>query len=78
MRGTIPPLSQYVFMVWCLVKHRDNLCVPSLINFRKHSTKQNYEHKIINIQADECVPLHSCFFVTFIRSNFTFVFTLYS
>jgi hypothetical protein len=24
MRGAIPPLHQYVFMVWCLVKHRDN------------------------------------------------------
>jgi hypothetical protein len=24
MRGAIPPLPQYVFMVWCLVKHRDN------------------------------------------------------
>jgi hypothetical protein len=24
MRGTIPPLLQYVFMTWCLVKHRDN------------------------------------------------------
>jgi hypothetical protein len=24
MRGTIPPLPQYVFMAWCLVKHRDN------------------------------------------------------
>jgi hypothetical protein len=23
MRGTIPPLPQYVFMAWCLVKHRD-------------------------------------------------------
>jgi hypothetical protein len=23
-RGTIPPLPQYAFMVWCLVKHRDN------------------------------------------------------
>jgi hypothetical protein len=23
MRGAIPPLSQYVFMAWCLVKHRD-------------------------------------------------------
>jgi hypothetical protein len=22
MRGDIPPLSQYVFMAWCLVKHR--------------------------------------------------------
>jgi hypothetical protein len=24
MRGTIPPLRQYAFMLWCLVKHRDN------------------------------------------------------
>jgi hypothetical protein len=23
MRGAIPPLSQYVFIAWCLVKHRD-------------------------------------------------------
>jgi hypothetical protein len=25
MRGAMPPLPQYVFMAWCLVKHRDNL-----------------------------------------------------
>jgi hypothetical protein len=24
MRRAIPPLLQYVFMAWCLVKHRDN------------------------------------------------------
>jgi hypothetical protein len=24
MRGAIPPLPQYVFMAWCLVKRRDN------------------------------------------------------
>jgi hypothetical protein len=24
MRGAVPPLPQYVFMVWYLVKHRDN------------------------------------------------------
>jgi hypothetical protein len=24
MRGAIPPLPQFVFMAWCLVKHRDN------------------------------------------------------
>jgi hypothetical protein len=23
-RGAVPPLPQYVFMAWCLVKHRDN------------------------------------------------------
>jgi hypothetical protein len=24
MSGAIPSLPQYVFMAWCLVKHRDN------------------------------------------------------
>jgi hypothetical protein len=24
MRGAVPPLPQYGFMVWCLVKHRDD------------------------------------------------------
>jgi hypothetical protein len=24
MRGAIPPLPKYVFMAWCLIKHRDN------------------------------------------------------
>jgi hypothetical protein len=24
MNGAIPPLSQYAFMAWCVVKHRDN------------------------------------------------------
>jgi hypothetical protein len=24
MRGAIPPLPEYVFMAWCLVKHKDN------------------------------------------------------
>jgi hypothetical protein len=24
MRGAVPTLSQYVFMAWCLVKHRHN------------------------------------------------------
>jgi hypothetical protein len=24
MRGAIPPLPEYVFMAWCLLKHRDN------------------------------------------------------
>jgi hypothetical protein len=29
MHGTIPPLPLYVFMVWCLVKHRDNFTFTS-------------------------------------------------
>jgi hypothetical protein len=25
MRGAIPPLPQYVFLAWCLVKHGDSI-----------------------------------------------------
>jgi hypothetical protein len=28
MRGAIPPLPQYVFMAWYLVKQRDNFPLP--------------------------------------------------
>jgi len=24
MRGAVAPLRQYVFMIWCLIKHRNN------------------------------------------------------
>jgi hypothetical protein len=37
MRGTIPP-SQYVFMAWCLVKHRDNFSY--IIQFREMVSSQ--------------------------------------
>jgi hypothetical protein len=33
MRGAIPPLFQYVFIGWCLVKHRDNFTLTFYKNF---------------------------------------------
>jgi hypothetical protein len=27
IRGAVPPLIQYVFMAWCLIKHRENFTV---------------------------------------------------
>jgi hypothetical protein len=33
MRGTIPPLPQYAFMAWYLVKHRDNFTFTSLKDY---------------------------------------------
>jgi len=30
MHGDLPPLPQYVFMEWCLVKHGDNITVYCL------------------------------------------------
>jgi hypothetical protein len=32
MRGAIPPFPRYVFMAWCLVKHRDNFTFYILLN----------------------------------------------
>jgi hypothetical protein len=31
MRGSIPPISPYVFMAWCLVKNRDNFTFYTLV-----------------------------------------------
>jgi len=39
MRGTTPPLPQYVFMVWCSVKHRDNF---SFISYQLLVTITNH------------------------------------
>jgi len=49
MRGAIPPLPSYVFMEWCLVKHRDNftftfylcVCLPVSLshNFISNSNR---------------------------------------
>jgi hypothetical protein len=33
MSGAIPPFPQYVFMAWCLVKHRDDEDRDSLRKF---------------------------------------------
>jgi hypothetical protein len=30
MTGAIPPVPHYAFMVWCLVKHRDNFTLTNV------------------------------------------------
>jgi hypothetical protein len=37
IRGAIAPLPQYVFMAWCLVKHKDNFT----LNCTKQAGKSN-------------------------------------
>jgi hypothetical protein len=37
MRGAIPPLPQYVFMAWCLVKHRENFTFTFTLNGHRHA-----------------------------------------
>jgi len=36
MRGAISPVPQYVFMTWCLVKHRDNFTFT--LSYKNHFT----------------------------------------
>jgi hypothetical protein len=38
MRGAIPPLHQYAFMAWCLVKQRDNLTLTSIYIHKRCNT----------------------------------------
>jgi hypothetical protein len=43
MRGAIPPFPQYVFIAWCLVKHRDNFTFTLLIfNSKIKKAKGNF------------------------------------
>jgi hypothetical protein len=41
MRGAIPPLPQYAFMAWCLVKHMDNFTFYVIL-FIKNYTEVFY------------------------------------
>jgi hypothetical protein len=34
MSGAVPPLLQYAFMVWCLVKNRDNFTFKDYVLFQ--------------------------------------------
>jgi hypothetical protein len=45
--GAIPPLPQWIFMVWCLVKYRYNLTFifPTSINTKTTSFFPLYFHK---------------------------------
>jgi hypothetical protein len=43
MREAVPPLPQYAFMAWCLVKHRD-IFTFYLYNMDKIVTSGSCEH----------------------------------
>jgi hypothetical protein len=42
MSGDVPPLPQYVFMAWCLVKRRDNFT----FTFNRVSYNQGLERQV--------------------------------
>jgi hypothetical protein len=51
IRGAIPPLPQYVFLPWRLVKHRDIFTLPSTFNILFDVTASNSD-------ICEACPLH--------------------
>jgi hypothetical protein len=42
MRGAILPFPQYVFLAWCLVKHRDNFTFFTFTTFTTGPTEQGH------------------------------------
>jgi hypothetical protein len=57
MRGTIPPLPQYIFMAWCLVKHSDNFTFTFIMKFKLKRTRQKpavayFEQILRNVSAE--------------------------
>jgi hypothetical protein len=52
MRGATPPLPQYFFMAWCLVKETDNFIFNSLITFMKlGSSSESNNHSVKKFPA---------------------------
>jgi hypothetical protein len=45
MRGAVPPLPEYDFMAWCLVKHRNNVSLPPVC-----ITKDQHPKIIIEVE----------------------------
>jgi hypothetical protein len=57
MSGVIPPLPQYVFMAWCLVKHRGNFTFT--ITILQHSPEnRSNSHRIFLMS--EILPFPAC------------------
>jgi hypothetical protein len=54
MRGAIPPLPQYDFMAWCLVKHRDNFTFTLPLDQGIYFHKQILERDKISKLEDAC------------------------
>jgi hypothetical protein len=56
MRGAIPPLSQYAFMAWCLVKHRDNFAfyVLKIIAMNDAPTENvKFRKKLVSVSGQK-------------------------
>jgi hypothetical protein len=53
MRGAIPPFPHYVFMAWCLVKHRDNFTFYLFY----HSATRRHNPEDLNLNLDSRIKM---------------------
>jgi hypothetical protein len=53
MREAIPPFPQYVFMAWCLVKHRDNVTFYLYLTFMISVRRTYFQILIPTIDFNE-------------------------
>jgi hypothetical protein len=53
MRGAIPPLSQYAFMAWCLVKHRDNFTFTFTFAFMCDQVNTQSNEDVLEISVNK-------------------------
>jgi hypothetical protein len=82
MRGAIPPLTQYVFVAWCLVKHRDNFTF-TFHQYKLERYVQNFHalHEMRDWKVAYIQPALSCHLLVCFETNaqirFSFVLEVY-
>jgi hypothetical protein len=60
MRGAIPPLAQYAFMAWYLVKHRENFSLSQKWKYGSHrrkSCRNNLAESLTVLQTEICLMI---------------------
>jgi hypothetical protein len=67
MRGAVPPLLQYVFVAWCLIKHRDNFT----FTFTVLNTYQSPAESTVLLVSEVSVYCYSvgCFHFIKMKNN---------
>jgi hypothetical protein len=53
MRGAIPPLFQYAFMAWCLVKYRDNFTFTFILPYYYSIYNKQSMGIVFNLHHDD-------------------------
>jgi hypothetical protein len=60
MRGTIPPLPQYAFMAWCLVKPRDDFTFTCALRIAQVKTILRDTELLIYIVKEQYTEIVFC------------------